>query len=207
MGIAGGVALPLVVVLCLLMANHCPLTPFLLTPDQQAQRFFNQERYPEAANTFRDPFRKAAAYYRAGEFKQAASIFSGFDTAEGAFNHANGLAMQGKYEEAIPRYQRALALRPDWEDAQINLAIARQSAEKLKREGGEMTGGQMGADEIQFSNKKQQDRPGEDEPEEKSQPLSDAEMRATWLRRVQTKPADFLKAKFAYQASVSEGGK
>ena len=37
-------------------------------------------------------------------------------------------------------------------------------------------------------------------------PLSDEELRALWLRRVQTKPADFLRAKFAFQAQSQEGG-
>ena len=31
------------------------------------------------------------------------------------------------------------------------------------------------------------------------QPLSDAAMQELWLRRVQTKPADFLRAKFSFQ--------
>jgi hypothetical protein len=31
--------------------------------------------------------------------------------------------------------------------------------------------------------------------------LSDAQLQALWLRRVQTNPADFLRAKFAYQLS------
>ena len=31
--------------------------------------------------------------------------------------------------------------------------------------------------------------------------LSDAQLQALWLRRVQTKPAEFLRAKFAYQLS------
>jgi Ca-activated chloride channel family protein len=30
--------------------------------------------------------------------------------------------------------------------------------------------------------------------------LSDAELQATWLRRVQTTPGDFLRVKFSYQA-------
>ena len=30
--------------------------------------------------------------------------------------------------------------------------------------------------------------------------LSDAELQATWLRRVQTTPGDFLRAKFNFQA-------
>jgi Ca-activated chloride channel family protein len=36
-------------------------------------------------------------------------------------------------------------------------------------------------------------------------PLSDEELRGLWLRRVQTKPADFLRAKFAYQVQAQGG--
>jgi Ca-activated chloride channel family protein len=35
---------------------------------------------------------------------------------------------------------------------------------------------------------------------------SDEELRGLWLRRVQTKPADFLRAKFAFQARQSKEG-
>jgi Ca-activated chloride channel family protein len=35
-------------------------------------------------------------------------------------------------------------------------------------------------------------------------PASDADLQATWLRRLQTTPGDFLKAKFAYQAAHAE---
>ena len=176
----------------------------LLTPDQQGHLLFKKERYAEAAETFHDPLWQATAWYRAGEFKKAAGILTGFDTAEGAFNHGNALAMQGKYEDAIPRYEHALALQQEWEDAQINLAIARQSAEKLKRRGGEGTGGKMGADEIQISNEKQSNRSSGKETVEGAVNVGDAEIRAMWLRRVQTRPADFLKAKFAYQHATQK---
>jgi Ca-activated chloride channel family protein len=32
--------------------------------------------------------------------------------------------------------------------------------------------------------------------------MSDEEMRSIWLRQVTTKPADFLRAKFAYQQAT-----
>ena len=67
---------------------------------------------------------------------------------------------------------------------------------------GEMGDQQIGADEIVFD--KDKNSGGQDTETEKAQPLSDAAMQALWLRRVQTKPADFLKAKFAYQLSAGE---
>lgn len=196
-----GVVILALVAYILLITGNFSLITFFLTPDQQGRLLFHKKHYAEAAKTFRDPLWQATAWFRAGEFKKAAGIFRGFDTAEGAFNHGNALAMLGQYAEAIPRYERALSLKPEWEDAQVNLAIARQNAEKLKREGGEGTGGKLGADEIQFSKDKSTDRSGGEETVEGAVKLGDAEMRATWLRRVQTKPADFLKAKFAYQVS------
>ena len=72
----------------------------------------------------------------------------------------------------------------------------------LKREGGDMTGGKLGADEIVFSDQKSpSSAPDEQVEVEGGQELSEAELRAVWLRQVQTKPADFLRAKFAYQYS------
>jgi Ca-activated chloride channel family protein len=170
----------------------------LLTPDQQAYRLFASEKYEEAAERFIDPMWKGVALFRQGQFKEAAGVFAGYDTADAAFNHGNALVMQGKYEEAARRYARALELRTDSEPAKINREIALARAEMLKKEGGEMTGGKLEADEIVFSDKKTPPSAGEEQTEG-AQEMTDAELRTVWLRQVQTKPADFLRAKFAYQ--------
>jgi len=131
---------------------------------------------------------RGVALFRQGEFKTSAGIFAGMDTAEAAFNHGNALVMQGLYDAAAERYARALELRPDWADATNNREIALARAAMLKQEGGEGTGGMLGADE--------------DEQTEGGEAMSDEELRAVWLRQVQTKPADFLAAKFAYQQAM-----
>jgi len=172
----------------------------LLTPDQRGYRLFEQAMYPEAAGHFIDPMWKGVALFKQGEFEQSAGVFAGFDTAESAFNHGNALLMQGKYGEAAQRYERALVLRPEWEDATINRDIALARAARLKREGGDMTGGMLGADDIVFSEGKSSPSAGEELVA--GQEMSDAELRAVWLRQVQTKPADFLQAKFAYQQAM-----
>jgi Ca-activated chloride channel family protein len=50
------------------------------------------------------------------------------------------------------------------------------------------------------------DQKGENTPGEKKEPgegaADDATLQATWLRRVKTRPQDFLKAKFAWQAQA-----
>jgi Ca-activated chloride channel family protein len=170
----------------------------LLTPDQRAYRLYDAGDYEAAAGEFADPMWRGVALFRQGDFERAAGVFAGFDTAEAAFNQGNALVMQGKYEEAVARYDRALELRPGWEPAVINRDIAEARAALLAREGGLGTGGMLGADEIVFSDATSQPSAGEEETDGGA-PLSDEELRSIWLRQVQTKPADFLRAKFAYQ--------
>jgi len=173
----------------------------LLTPDQRAFRLFEAEEYEAAAAEFSDPAWRGVALYRQGEFEQAAGVFAGFDTPEAALNQGNSLVFMGKYDEAVARYDRALELRPDWEPAVVNREIAVARAAALDFEGGDMTGGMLGADEIVYSESASPPAAGEEQVEG-GKPLSDAELRLIWLRQVQTKPADFLRAKFAYQAAM-----
>ena len=96
-------------------------------------------------------------------------------------------------------YDEALERRPNWTPAAENREIARLRAERMKLEGGEMTGGMLGADEYVIEPGKGDSKGGGRETVNEGEPLSDAGLRALWLRRVQTKPADFLRAKFAFQ--------
>ena len=193
-----------IALLLLLAAGWPPLSSFLLTRDQQAAGAYRHGQHALAAETFTDPTWQATAHFRDGEFKQAGAIYAGYDTAEGAYNHGNALVMQGRYEDAIPRYERALALKPAWPDAEINLQVARDGAERVKLEGGNMTGGQMGADDFTFTKGKPPDPEAGEETVEAGAELNDAALRAMWLRKVQTQPADFLKSKFAYQVAARE---
>jgi Ca-activated chloride channel family protein len=175
---------------------------FWFTPDQQGERLMQRGHFPEAAEAFGDPMRQGVAWFRAGEFEKAEQAFARLTSAEADFNRGNCLVMQGKYEQAVERYDCALAVRPDWTDAQTNRAVAVARGAAVARQGGDMGDQQIGADDITFDRK--ENTGGEETEVEESQPLSDAAMQALWLRRVQTKPADFLKAKFAYQVAVGE---
>jgi Ca-activated chloride channel family protein len=175
-----------------------------ITPDQHGDRLFRAGMYDEAAKAYTDPARLGTALYRAGDFKAASATFARDGSSEGAFNRGNALTMLGKYEDAIGSYNRALSLRPGWKDAEENRAIAVVRRDRLKREGGDMTGGQSKPDDIVFG--KGQKQTGDRVQVDAGAPLSDDQLRALWLRRVQTKPADFLRAKFAYQLQQQEGG-
>ncbi|TWU58582.1 Tetratricopeptide repeat protein [Rubripirellula tenax] len=174
---------------------------FWILPDQRGQRLYDAGDFQEAAIAFSDPFRRAASLAEARDFKAAAGVYATLPGPEAAFNHGNALVMQGDYETAIRRYDRALELRPDWTAAIENRQIAALRAERMKDEPGVGTEGELGADEIVFdldNNKNAQ--AGEEDAE--SGEASDDEVRLAWLRQVQTTPRDFLKSKFAYQQAM-----
>lgn len=178
---------------------------WFISADQKGRLAFSQGRLDEAAERFTSRDWKGVALFRDGSFKAAAGMFAGDDTAESAYNHGTALVMSGQYAAAIPRYERALQLKPEWTEAEANLALARAAAEVLTFEGGEMTGGKLAADDFVF-NKSGSKSGGEKDPGEAA-PATEAEMQAVWLRQVQTQPADFLRSKFAWQQAAREESK
>lgn len=175
------------------------------TPDQQGRRYFERGELAQAAETFHDPMWQGAAWYRAGEFEKAAQAFARRDTAEAYFNQGNAWLMRGKYDTAITCYDHALEKRSGWKEATENRALAAARLKMTEATGGEMGDQKIGADKIVFD--KNAKNEGQDTEVAGGKALSDQEMQALWLRRVQTRPADFLKAKFAcQQASRAEAG-
>jgi Ca-activated chloride channel family protein len=175
------------------------------TPDQQGDRLMARGEFERAARSYRDPTRIATALYRSGDFEGAGTAYRRLGTPEAQYNQATALVMRGKYLDAVKVYDGALAERPGWREAEENREIARLRAEMLKKMVEEMMGDpNLSADDIVFDLKNQEDGPKPQTPEttEERKAVSDAELQAMWLRRLQTRPADFLRAKFAYQVQA-----
>jgi Ca-activated chloride channel family protein len=172
-----------------------------LEPDQRGRLLMARNDPAGAAEAFRAAAWRGVALFRSGDFKGAAQAFGSIDSAEAAYDQGNALVMLGQYDEAIGRYDRALALRPGWPDAAANREIAVIRAERRKAEGGVTDNTESSPDEIVYDKTK---RGGADTTVAGNEPMSDDAVRALWLKRVQTRPADFLKARFAYQLQ-SEG--
>jgi tetratricopeptide (TPR) repeat protein len=123
-----------------------------LTSDQQAQRLADSGDHAAAAQLFSDPMRSGTQWYRAGEFERAAAEFGRLEAADAYFNRGNALVFQGKYEDAIQVYERALQMQPNWPEAEENRQLAQVRKARLERPeddaGG--TGGMLEADEIVF---------------------------------------------------------
>ena len=178
------------------------------TPDQQAQRLYGMGDYAAAASLFTDPMHIGTAWYRAGDFKRAAAAFGQLTSVEGYFNRANALLFQGEYAQAIAVYDQVLAQRPGWQAAVDNRAIALARQEKLAppEDDAGGTGGMLSADEVVFDTTGRVKNAKGEQTAEGGAVGSDAAMREMWLRRVETKPADFLRARFASQLQLRQEG-
>ncbi len=175
-----------------------------ITPDQRGRLLLQKKEYKQAAVVFQDPMRRGTALYRNGDFKEAAAAFGREDSAEAHYNRANALLMVGKYDEAIAAYEQALGLKPDWLAARGNLALARIRKKRMLPPddvGG--TGGKLEADAIVFDDRAKKAAADQQEQVAGGEGLSALEMRALWLRRIENRPADFLRAKFLYQKKFS----
>lgn len=175
------------------------------SPDQRARWRFERAEYEAAAATFATPLWRGIALFRAGDFKQAAQVLGGLDTPEATYDQGNALVMLGQYDQGVRRYSRALELRPGWLDAEANRSLARLRAERTRKQGGVTNDTDSRPDEVVYDRSKKDAGKGEDTQVEGGPAMSDEAARALWLRRVQTRPADFLRAKFSYQVRTQTG--
>jgi Ca-activated chloride channel family protein len=195
---------------CLLIAPSAVAFEWLdlwFTPEQQGQRLMDQEKYQEAATKFTSAEKIGAALFLAGDFENAATVLGRSGSADANYNRGNALIMQGQYEAAIESYQKALMKRPNWLEAEQNLEIARLRKQALAPpdddSGG--TGGQLEADEIVFDDTGRVNKSSSEQVIDASdQPMGEEAIRAMWLRKVETRPADFLAARFNYQLATRD---
>jgi Ca-activated chloride channel family protein len=113
--------------------------------------------------------------------------------------------MLGQYDAAIEAYQTALSKRGKWLEAKQNLQIAilRNQAMAPPDDDFGGTGGMLEADEIVFDDTGRVNKSsGEQVIDAADQQMGEDAMRAMWLRKVETRPADFLAVRFNYQLAT-----
>ena len=111
--------------------------------------------------------------YRKGDFVRAASAYDGLNGADAHYNRGNALAKQGRYEDAIAAYDRALRLQPGMADALANKRAV-EAAMKRKPPPGQQ-GGRGKQDQQQKSQGGQQGQPSDDSKRQQPGQSSDGQ--------------------------------
>lgn len=84
-------------------------------PVQAADLWRREDQRQHAAMT------RGIEAYRDGDYAGAETAWRDLPGADAAYNRGNAMAKQGRYDEAIAEYRRALQLQPDMRDAAENL--------------------------------------------------------------------------------------
>lgn len=173
---------------------------WFLTPDQQGRMAYEDLEFATAADHFENPMWQGVAAYSAGRYEDAAAAFARVPTAEGFFNRGNALMKMGEYETAITAYEQAVIEAPDWSRANDNLKLARYISDYIQptREQSD-TGDEtaMGAGDFKFDNKSE----GGKESVITTDTRLEAPSAEKWMRSVDTRAEDFLRIRFAIEAS------
>ncbi|MAR92238.1 MAG: hypothetical protein CML06_15385 [Pseudomonadales bacterium] len=128
------------------------------TPDQQGRAQLEAGNPERAAELFEDPQWKAASQYRADNYEAAQQGFAQGGDADSFYNLGNALARQQQLDAAIEAYDKALALKPDMEDARFN----RELVEKLKQQQQQQS--QQGENSESQDQQSDADKPSPDDP-------------------------------------------
>jgi Ca-activated chloride channel family protein len=171
-----------------------------LTPDQWGRRAYEDLDFPGAADRFEDPSWKGVAAYAAGDYTDAAASFGRVPAAESFYNRGNAFMKGREYGKAITAYEQAVAEAPDWPAAAENLDLARYILEYIEGTREQLDTGdetELGADDIVFDNKRKR---GKEIviTEESTIQMESAEK---WMRSVDTETRNFLRGRFALEAS------
>ncbi len=105
---------------------------FFLNDNQTALRFFNDEKYEQAAQTFQDPIWKGVALFKSDKLAEALKEFEKINSDIAFYNKGLTLAKLCKYEEAKNAFLQTLKINPAHQDAQYNLSILEDLFEKAK---------------------------------------------------------------------------
>jgi Ca-activated chloride channel family protein len=176
------------------------ITDWVLTADQQGRLAFDNKEYERAADLFDDPLWKGKSLYRTGKYTEAAEVYARMQSAEAAF--AQGVAhVKGReYRRGIEAFEKAIERQPDYPAAAYNLKLTHAILDYVEREREQSDSGEesgIGADDVVFDN--ESSRGAETTIDAASSMKMDTAEQ--WMRTVDTRTADFLRTRFALEAT------
>ena len=122
------------------------LTLGLLAPLALPAQAAEQNRWWQRADQIQQRrIEQGVQAYRKGDFSSAQKAFTGLDSDEAQYDLGNALARQGRYDDAIAAYDRALKRHPGMPDALANRAAveaARKRQQQAQKHPSDARGGQ-----------------------------------------------------------------
>ena len=180
------------------------LIDWFFTPDQQGRLAYERKDFGKAADTFRDPMWQGYAMLKAGQYEDAAELFSRLDSADAAFAEGTARIRNREYRPGARAFETALVRRPGWTEAETNRDLAWAIVDYVEKtqeasDTGEEAG--IGADEIVFDNESNRGAETQIEgPQGDSTPLTADQ----WIDSIDTDMGDFLRSRFLLDTA---GGK
>jgi len=138
-----------------------------LRKDQQAYRALAEDDAEKAAALARDPELSGEAWFRSGDYANAAGAWTQASSADAYYNQGNALALLGELDAAIKAYDQALEMEPDMPDALHNRAVLEQMKKQQEQEQQQQQEGEQGDSEDSESSSEQQE--GDQSQESESQ--------------------------------------
>lgn len=160
--------------------------------EQRAAEALIEQDYETVQEVSKDPLRLGSAAYKLNDYEEALKQFRKNPSADARYNEANTLAKLKKYEEAISKYEEALALQPDMSDAIENKKILEeylkqkqeqqnkqqnqdsQSAENDSSENTESGDASNGQQQTESNNNQQNEQQSQAEASENNNQFSEA---------------------------------
>ena len=181
------------------------IADLFLTPDQQGRLAFQNRDFGGAAEDFVDPLWRGYALYRDGQYPAAIEVLTRVDTAEAAFITGMAAIRSRAYRDGVQAFRTALERDPNFPNAAKNLAVAQEIVDYVEEarvgsDTGEESG--IGADDVVLDN--EADRGADTEMEVPAATDAGLLTAGEWMRTVDTRTGDFLRQRFAIEATRGE---
>lgn len=145
-----------------------------LNKDQQAKKMLEQGDAEQAAELFKDKQWQGIAKFESGNYAESVKSLTGVNNADAHYNRGHALAHDGKLEEAVAAYDKALALDPNMEDAKKSKSIIEQLLQQQQNQPGDGQGEngdqqQDGSNSDQSKGSNSENQPGQESDSEPGQ--------------------------------------